>query len=560
MKKSCIFTIFFFAFILFSFGCNTDSEALDGDSENNSDGDLDNESDSFEDESEPEIETEPEEEIELVNSDLTITINTDNVKIVDERFLSFAVDSSQAAGGNWWSEDANNQGSVGSEKVDPYDFSRPRLRKLIGALSPAYLRIGGSEADNLYYDMSDNPVTEAPEPYSLVYTKEMFDNVNSFVIDLGLRLMFTVNAGPGPRNESKRWTADNARELVKYASSKNYPVDIWELGNEINGYALFHGLDWVMTGEGYATDVDTFNAMINEEAPNAKTAGPSSAYWPINGEPLPFMEEFMPIGGNKLDIITWHYYPQQSRRCPLQTVPATKELLMQPDGLNEVQNWAEHVEELTSQYAPNADIWLGETGNAQCGGEPGVSDTFRAGFWWLDQLGTIAARGQQVVVRQCVSGSTYALMDNTTLTPWPDYWNSVLWKRLMGNKVLKVSVPEKESMIRAYSHCTPEIDETGYSKGAVTALILNLDQNKETTVSISGTAGNLRDIYLVTTTDPGSRDLYINQTLMQAEEDGSLPDFNARQINDPVNQPYVTLPPASYAFVVFKEANATVCK
>ena len=108
---------------------------------------------------------------------------------------------------------------------------------------------------------------------------------------------------------------------------------------------------------------------------------------------------------------------------------------------------------LRDEYAPGRGIWLGETGNAQFGGEPGVSDTYIGGLWWLDQLGLLAASGVEAVFRQTLAGMNYGMMDPDTLELNPDYWNSLLWKELMGTDVYRVSLSGGDvSRVRVYAH------------------------------------------------------------------------------------------------------------
>ena len=73
---------------------------------------------------------------------------------------------------------------------------------------------------------------------------------------------------------------------------------------------------------------------------------------------------------------------------------------MDPVNLDEAGHWAGKVNGWRDRYAPGKAVWLGETGNAQYGGEPGLSDAYLGGLWWLDQLGLMARLGQEVVVRQ----------------------------------------------------------------------------------------------------------------------------------------------------------------
>src|SRR5262249_38008899 len=150
---------------------------------------------------------------------------------------------------------------------------------------------------------------------------------------------------------------------------------------------------------------------------------------------------------------TWHYYPQQSQRCPLATRRAQPGALPAAAELDDVEHWAGRVEGSARLHAPAADVWLGETASAQCGGEPDMSNGFAAALWWLGGPGRIARRGQRVVVRQTLSGSDYGLVDDRTLRPNPSYWASWLWHQLMGRRVLAVTASPAAPALRTYAHC-----------------------------------------------------------------------------------------------------------
>lgn len=500
----------------------------------------------------------PRSQVEAPSRQVSVTVSEDSAqqKTVSPRFLSFAVDTGQMAGGVFWDPSAEGTSTSGSKKVDPYDFTRPKLRRMAKELSPAYVRIGGTAADETYYDMSDKPVTEAPEHYKFVLTKAMWDNFHDFVQELGFRVLFTLNAGPGPRDKDSVWQPDNAKTLLQYAKSKGTPVDVWELGNELNGYKLLLGL--TLDGAGYTRDLKAAKALIQQETPGAKLAGPSCAFWPVLGDFASFYTNFMPVGGNVLDIVTWHYYPQQSRRCPTASRRATPDLMMKPENLAELETWADVIHKARDEHAPKATIWLGETGNAQCGGEPDVSDAFVGGFWWLDQLGRVARRGQQVVIRQTLSGSDYGLINDQTLKPNPDYWNSLLWKRLMGDKVMPVKLStDSEAHLMAYAHCSAQPAKA--PKGSVTVLLLNVHRKESIRVLLENLKGNMY-VYAVTADGLQAKTLKLNGEVLVEGSDGAPPEFKVDVQEPGGEKPYLDLRPQSYAFVVMPETDFPLCR
>ncbi|MCC6940440.1 MAG: hypothetical protein IT551_02345, partial [Novosphingobium sp.] len=58
----------------------------------------------------------------------------------------------------------------------------------------------------------------------------------------------------------------------------------------------------------------------------------------------------------------------------------------------------------------------------------------------------------QVVMHNTLAASDYALIDRDTMTPRPNYWAAVLWRRTMGQTVL-ASPKSPSPAMRLYAHC-----------------------------------------------------------------------------------------------------------
>lgn len=81
---------------------------------------------------------------------------------------------------------------------------------------------------------------------------------------------------------------------------------------------------------------------------------------PLLGEIYDLFEDFMPIAGKFLDIVTWHWYPCISSKefwFPYDPWLATPSRLMDPSVLDLMDEYAADVQRHTAKYAPNAQIW-----------------------------------------------------------------------------------------------------------------------------------------------------------------------------------------------------------
>jgi len=283
---------------------------------------------------------------------------------------------------------------------------------------------------------------------------------------------------------------------------------------------------------------------LKQIMPETQVLGPSCAFWPVVGELLPIFQRFLERAGHLLDAVSWHYYPQQSRRSPFATRRASPSRMIHTSFFDESRRWAAWVQRYRDQYAPQAEVWLEETGNAQCGGEPGLSDRFIAGFWWLDTLGLLARAGQEVVTRQNLSGADYSLINEANLDPNPDYWNSYLWKQLMGTTVLDVGCFPQRPDLRLYAHSSRD-----QAPPAKVVLALNINQQESLELDFDSSP---LPVYLCTAEDLLDRQVLLNGQPLETGTDGSAPELKPVSVTDS----RVLLPPTSYAFIVIPNSKA----
>ncbi|WP_421850575.1 glycoside hydrolase [Marinomonas sp.] len=400
---------------------------------------------------------------------LVVNLNsTTPITTIDPRYLSFSIDISVLAGGFWWEGSKGTQRGLGTERVEPLDLSQEKLNLLVKGLGSAYVRVGGSEADNVTYFTSKISNSETT-PNGLTLTQEMWHQLHEFCQRNDLALMFTMKYGLFERRKQGAWRADEVTKLLEYSQAHGQVIDICELGNELNAYWAFHGLASQPSAKNLAKDYDTFIRCVRKYSPMSKVAGPGSAFWPRIGEAIKPLSNisapFLNYLEESLDIVDWHYYPFQSSRSPVRTRAATLKNILSPNSLADYEKYSRRLEVLRDQHQPTAQLWTGETGSAQCGGQAKLSDRFLSCFWWADQLGRGAKIGQKVMIRQSLIGGDYALINRQTLKPNPDYWVSWLWGKLMGEEVFDVQ--SNDPFVQIYCHSAKK-------EGKCTLLIINM--------------------------------------------------------------------------------------
>ncbi|XP_053922222.1 heparanase isoform X2 [Cuculus canorus] len=384
-------------------------------------------------------------------------------------------------------------------------LSNPKLRALAAALSPGFLRFGGTETDFLIFDPNKDSTSEEkilwelqahqedcglrpafaavekvllaqwPSQEKLILaehdwkknknttiTGNTLDILYSFANCSGFHLIFGLNALL--RKGGLQWDSSNAWALLDYCASQRYNIS-WELGNEPNSFRKKSGI-YV---DGFQLGQDFIH--LRQLLSNYTLYRHAKLYGPDVGQPRKhtqkLLRSFLKSGGKVIDSVTWHHYYVNGRS-------ATREDFLSPQVLDTFATAVHEVLEIVGETVPGKKVWLGETSSAYGGGAPRLSNTYVAGFMWLDKLGLSARQGIDVVMRQVFFGAgTYHLVD-ANFEPLPDYWLSLLYKKLVGTRVLHVTLTgADDSKLRVYLHCTNTF-HSKYREGDVTLFALNL--------------------------------------------------------------------------------------
>ncbi|XP_004680607.1 PREDICTED: inactive heparanase-2 isoform X1 [Condylura cristata] len=530
---------------------------------------------------------------------ILLDVSTKNpVRTVNENFLSLQLDPSIIHDG--W-----------------LDFlSSKRLVTLARGLSPAFLRFGGKRTDFLQFQNLRNPAKSrggpGPDYYlknyeddivrsdvaldkqkgckiaqhpdvmlelqrekaaqmHLVLLKEQFSNTYSnliltarsldklynFADCSGLHLIFALNALR--RNPNNSWNSSSALSLLKYSASKKYNIS-WELGNEPNNYRTVHGR--AVNGSQLGQDYIQLKRLLQP----LRIYSRASLYGPNIGRPrknvIALLDGFMKVAGSTVDAVTWQHCYIDGRVVKVMDFLKTRLLDTLSDQIRKIQK-------VVNTYTPGKKIWLEGVVTTTAGGTNNLSDSFAAGFLWLNTLGMLANQGIDVVIRHSFFDHGYNHLVDQNFNPLPDYWLSLLYKRLIGPKVLAVHVAGLQrkprpgrvirDKLRIYAHCTSHHNHN-YVRGSITLFIINLHRSRKK-IKLAGT---LRDKlvhqYLLQPYGQDglkSKSVQLNGQPLVMVDDGTLPELKPRPLRAGRT---LVIPPVTMGFYVVKNVNALACR
>lgn len=484
---------------------------------------------------------------------------------VDARFQSFNVEMVEVTGGRFWApyraqgrEEAPAAAKLAVPGLDPslfrqrtpIDLANPRLRKLAAALGPTYVRVSGTWANSTYFHDSDSPAPAAPpEGFGGVLTRAQWRGVIDFTKAVDGRIVTSFAIAPGVRDEKGAWTPREAVKVVAFTKAAGGSIAAAEFFNEPN-LAAMGGAPKGYDAAQYGRDFGAFRAFARGAAPDMKILGPGSVGegGMMVGSGLAGMksEDMLRASDGGLDGFSYHFYGGVSKRCAAMAgaPQTTAEAALSEDWLSKTDADANFYTALRDRMAPGKPLWLTETGETACGGNPWASsflDTFR----YLDQLGRLAKRGVQVVAHNTLAASDYGLIDEETLTPRPNYWAALLWRRLMGTGVLDAGAAPAQG-VHVYAHCMAG------RPGGVAVLAINPDRAAEARFQ----APKGSEVYALTARDLAGGVVALNGRDLAVGSGGSLPEIKGAASKTGA----ITVAPASIAFIAVPGAGNAACR
>jgi heparanase len=461
---------------------------------------------------------------------------------VDDRFQSFNVEMCEVVGGDFWvpyhllnPEKVQKQGFAALKyEIEPIDLYQEKLRMLAAGLGPTYVRVSGTWANTVYFQDNDQPkLAEVPKGFETVLTRKEWKGVIDFVKAVNGKLITSFAISEGIRGERGNWTSRQLQALLDYTKSIGGEITGAEMFNEPS-HASHGGAPENYSATDYARDFAAFKSFMEQAAPEIKILGPGSTgeggIIPID-ESMATDKLFKALPTPGFDIFTYHFYGGVSQRCRGGLTP---ENALSADWLSMTELGLKYYEEARDEYLPNAPIWLTETAEAACGGDPWAA-TYLDSFRYVEQLGRLAKKGVQVVMHNTLAVSEYALLDQQSLDPRPNYWVAFLWNKLMGTAVYESDFSDEG--VDMFVH-----NLKGSTKGY--GILLVNPQDIESSVNIQRNAKK----YVLTADSLQSKTVRLNGKVLELTSEGKMPVLSSEK----VAAGEVVLPPFSISFLAIE--------
>ena len=324
------------------------------------------------------------------------------------------------------------------------------------------------------------------------------------------------------------------------------PIEAVEFMNEPNLLA-YSGAPKDYNFADFIRDQDIFTKWVHENYPECLVVGPCS----VGGGKMGKMnvekglmkklagsmatENLLKGSKEKMDVYSYHYYNGVSGRIttlPFVHWPASK--AHSEEYLDAAPFCAKANIKWRDAYAPGAQMWVTESGDAGGGGTEWAS-TYLEVLRTLNELGTFPTITDGVIFHNTLASSDYGWLKHGTFEPRPSYFAVLLWSKLMGTTVYDSEIAIQEG---AHVFCHSRKD----GKDGCVYLIINNSLTDKTTVNLPKEAlrytlcgnGNMR-----------SRAIFLNGKELTLGANDELPAMEGVEVSGTIE-----LAPGTCTFLV----------
>ncbi len=278
-------------------------------------------------------------------------------------------------------------------------------------------------------------------------------DIQPFWIDLLMNEARLMGAEPSIMVPLLAGTPEKAAAIVQYANiEKQYGIKYWTIGNEPNDYPkdpalLSRGLNAVTSAQLW----HDFAVAMKAVDPTIKLYGPDLGQYkkgdpdfdPKDNQGRNYLQEFLKINGDIVDIVTVHRYPFtvcQGCKNPVPTTPAGL-LANTPEWDNIIPDVRSVVKEVTGKELP-VGVTEFNSVNSNLHSSDLSPDGFYNAIWLADVLGRMIRHRPEMLAYWLLksgSGDGHGLMDSYNLRP--TYYVFQLYKQF-GNHLLAANSPD----------------------------------------------------------------------------------------------------------------------
>ena len=144
-----------------------------------------------------------------------------------------------------------------------------------------------------------------------------------------------------------------------------------------------------------------------------------------------------------------------------------------------------------------------------------------------------------------LAASDYGLLDSNTFEPRPNYWATLLWRKLMGTTVLDPHIRAAPN-VYSYAHCLAG------RPGGVALLIINADRQRAFDVNLPD-AG---ERYTMTAKHLEDTSVQLNGNALHLTTGGELPQLKG----EPTKAGQISFAPASITYLAVQNAGNHSCR